>query len=753
MTHAADRRPLTRSGTPNRTSTPVGVARLAAGLVLAAGLAWAAPAFGQATKDDERFAADFSHYVRIDRFDLAKANAEALLKRLPGPVGSAKAGEGLSFVQFAEMVEKGEGEARFIESALRAERTDELATLAAKLRVAFEQGVLDRARSAAQIERNIKNLSGDLRARLVGRDGLVRAGEYAVPQLFEQLVGSTNPALSAEVRQVLVDMGRQAVGPLTAGIMDIPPAKQEVVAGVLGDIRYRSAVPVLHQLARGSANAGVRAAAERALQNITGGFDTNSPVTDSYLELAESYYSVSASLTSFPGEPMQLLWRSQGGKIFAVPIKTEVFHHTAAMEAAEKALALDAKNERALALWLSANFIREESTPKDYKNPAIPESRRDGMFYAVAAGPSAAQRVLGRGLDSRNASLTRKAIAALSRTAGPAVLASMGGERNALLEALRFPNRRVQLESALALGAAQPTDSFAGSERVVPILASAVRDAGAKFAVVVAADAESQQVLVGMLRGQGYTVLPPGNSLDQVAQGIAEAPGVDLVVTNLPTRATDELLSTARGDFRLFAAPTLAFVSADGMADLAPKYQRNDRVRLIRLGTDNAQQAESIKQLVTTAAGGPVTPEEESAYQARALSVLRDLAVSNNPALKVVDSAGALMTALGEPKTAPSVRERIAEVLSHVNDPRVQGAIFDAAMSAQGEDMIALLRHVGESAKRYGNRLNERQVGRLLAAATTGTDAEATARSALIGTLNLRNDNLVPLILSGPQGK
>jgi len=56
-----------------------------------------------------------------------------------------------------------------------------------------------------------------------------------------------------------------------------------------------------------------------------------------------------------------------------------------------------------------------------------------------------------------------------------------------------------------------------------------------------------------------------------------------------------------------------------------------------------------------------------------------------------------------------------------------------------------------DSAKRFGNMLDDRQVKRLLALANAGTDAEATAVAAAIGALSLSNESLVPLILK-PEG-
>ena len=89
----------------------------------------------------------------------------------------------------------------------------------------------------------------------------------------------------------------------------------------------------------------------------------------------------------------------------------------------------------------------------------------------------------------------------------------------------------------------------------------------------------------------------------------------------------------------------------------------------------------------------------------------------------------------------------LAEVLSRVNQKRVQVALMDAALNAKAEEQIAMLGKVSESAKRFGNQLEPRQIQRVVEMASTAPGQTATAAAALMGSLNLPNTNLIPLIL------
>lgn len=715
-----------------------------------AGTCICAAAAAEPPKDGELLR-DFVHYTRIARYDLASANGQALLDRLEAPFGKAEAGKGMKLADFVKLVEASGELARFEETAVRGQRIGELESVASRLLKAYEAGKLEQARSAAEISRNISMLTGTMRQRAVARERLIGAGEYAAVQLLEALQKKSDPALQAEARQVLVDMRQQALAPLLAALGGLPPETQETVVGILAAIPYKSSLPYLYDLRASSKNAGVRAAAEKAIVQLDGAYNPGVTAASLYEALGEAYYAGLESLTSFPRESMQLLWSyNPSSGLVATNIDTRVFNEAMAMRMAEKALSLDAAANRSLSLWLAANFSREIDQPKDYSNPAYGPDRRDAMYYAVAAGPSSAQAVLGRALDRRDTPLARRAIAAIERTAGATALTGGDSARRPLLEALRYPNRRVQYEAALALAVSQPGSSFEGAERVVPILGSAIRDAGAKYAVVIAASdsaragQERQASLADWLRGMGYTVLAPGASLADVEAAVAEAPGVDLLVTDLPSGATARTLEEARQRTKLGVTPILAIVSMQGEIDLAGS-RRDDMTRLLRAGADPKQMTEAVEQLVLKASGGAVSAEEAADYQARALAALRDLAVSGNAVLQVADGSAAMIAAMAQAKGP--VKMKIADVLSYVGDKKAQVALMDAALAAQGDEMVDLLRITTQSAKRHGNMLEDRQVRRLLGMTRQGNDAQATAVAALIGALSLPNQDLIPLIL------
>ncbi len=677
---------------------------------------------------------DFVHYVLIDRADAAKAMAQGLIDRK------------FSSAEFSALVDASAGYKRFSDAVSRAGRQPGLESVAAQLLKQYEGGKLAMARDPEAIAANIKLLAGDMRQRSFARDRILEAGEYAVPQLFTTYFAGSDVALSAEIRRILIEMGRHSVMPLVTALPKITPTQQVQVCSILGDMPQTQSLPFLYDLAANAKEATARTAAENAIKRISGAVNTQMPLAERYNDLADAYSKGSPSLMTFPNDAYQLVWDYAAGTGLTFQgVDTKVFPQTMAMKLSEMALHVDAANARAVPTWIANNFSREIRSPEGYENPVYGKDRRDAMYYAVAAGPSVGQAVLSKALDASDTPLVRKAIAAVEKTGGHDLWSGAAGTRRPLLEGLRYPNRRVQYETALAIGTAQPKDAFEGAESVVRTLGSSIRDASAKYALVVGKDTESQATLSDLLRKDGYTVLPPATKIDDIRQSIADAAGVDIVICNLPSQQTGELITQSQSESRLRATPILAIVTAQGYQEQYPRFARDVRVRILREGVGPTDVSNAVKDLVNSASGGLISGAEADSYKARSLSVLRDLAMSSSPILQVVEAQGPLVSAIADSKG--DTRFKVAEVLSLIGTKQSQVALFDAALNTEPAERTRLLGLAANSAKRFGNQIEPRQVEALMSLTTKATGDEATAAAAVVGALNLQGSGVVPLIL------
>ena len=676
---------------------------------------------------------DFAHFVRLGAYEVAEGVAAELLDR------------GLTDIEFVDLVESSREVERFESAVASAMRTPQLEALAAEMDRAYRGGKLARARMPEEVKRNIGLLSdGTMRARSIARDRLLFAGEYAMPQLLEAYLAQGNPRLKAEVQKVIVEMGRQAIMPMVAALPKLDPARQEAVAELLGLVDYRTSLPFLTDLYQTTDVEAVREACAWSIGRLEG--SPNMDVANLYYSLGEAFYDERSELTSFPGETYQLLWDFDPTiGLIPTPILSEAYHEAMAMRMAETSLRRDPSLTAGVGLWIAANYSREIDSPEGYANPAYPPERRDAEYFAVAAGTGIAQDVLARAIDDGDTPLARRAIAAIEMTAGGP---SLWGEsaRRPLLEALKYPNRRVQYEAALAIGAAQPVSGFEGSERVVPLLASAVRDASARYAIVMTgSDREEYDRHRQVLEGEGYTVLPPASGgLDDVRAAIAEAPGVDLIVMSLGADATRELIEQIRGDSKLGVTPVLALAPGDELEYLSRLYRRDRSVMVRRTGIDGSMLVASTDELIETASGGAITEEEAAAYADRAIATLRDLAVSRNLVLDVGDAAAALIGEMGEREGR--VMLDIGEVLAHVGQARAQQALMNRALELSGDEQLAMLALVADSGKRFGKSIDDRQVRRLVQLARSSDYDLATSAAAVMGAMKLPNEDLLPIM-------
>jgi HEAT repeat protein len=697
------------------------------------GVGVAQPADDARTPDE--LLSNFIHFVKIARYDVAAGEAAALLD------------SGLTEEEFVDLVDASGELDRFQSAVAQALRVDGLEEIAGELNTMYRNGQLKRARNPEQIARNIDLLGGNVGEALFARNRLVAAGEYAAPQLLEALIGGGPAAQRARVQQVLIESGRQSVAPLSEALVGLEsPASRERILEILAAIRYPAALPAILTVYNNTESDAVRSAAARAVIAIGGSVD-DSPA-EVYTQLAEGYYNHREELTSFPGEAFQLIWSidpGQGLTMRAVP--SEIYHESMALRMAERSLRLDPTSQETLALWVASAFRREiESEGLEYVDTVYP---REAMYFAVAGGPDIAQRVLARAIETSDTRLALRAIDAIESTAGVNTLTGVEGERRALVDAMSFYSRRVQIDAALAIASAQPTSEFAGSERVVPILASAIRDAGARYAIVLTGtDREEYDRVADQLSADGYEVLPPAtDGIKDIASAIAEAPGIDLIVASLPEQEAVSAFNEARVEPRLAAAPMLLLSSSSDSADLQRRFGRDESVMVRRNAIDSQQFAAAVEQLVDRTLGGRIDDAEARAYAEAALGALRDLAVGRNTVLRVEDAAMPLITAIADARGDNAVN--IGVVLSYMDQPRAQVALADAALDASGSTQLELLDLVASAARRFGNTLESRQINAILGLARSDDDDTAVAAATVAGALSLPNSDLVPLITGG----
>ena len=679
------------------------------------------PASFAQESDSESALDDFIHYSLVANVDLAEAYATILLR------------DAMSDEDFYVMVSATkERQQRFDRAVGWALFVEDLEPYASELEERYQMGRTSVIRNEARLDEAIDLLSGSTRQRLLAEKRLVEAGEYAVPPLLRTLQNVNDAKTSRRVKAMLIQIGRDAVLPLQTALPFLDSDSQMVAAAALGEIGYTHASPSLLALALDeNETLDARKAAERALERI--GISLNSNLSTMQTVVAKQFYDGQASVIPPAMNGLNIYWAWDPiEQLVVYDVPADIFDDVMAMHFASRAIGSDANNSAAMGVFVAANLRRDRElqgeTDLVFGNlPYSPE------FYATVFGPEIAQLVLSTALIDGDTSLALDAIAALSRTAGAGSL--LGGNDMPLVSALYYPDRNVQYEAALAIASTLPKSSFEGSYRVVPLLASAVRNGGEMFALVIGEDENTRRTVAALLDENGWTVVGGGSSALESMESAGAVPGFDLAVViarnaNHGQVVVDELALMSE------TTVTPVFVLASGAEAqiLSSRLSDSNMVDTADIGVSDSAKLAVIEDLLSSASGGRLSYEEQADFAKRALAVLRDISLADT-ILEVDEASGTLIAALND--SDYESKAIIAQTLSMIEDGVVQRSLIDAAFSSVTlDEQVMLLDESAASVRRWGNLAQGWQVEMVVNLAEESNGALADAAARLNGALD-----------------
>lgn len=673
----------------------------------------------------------FLHYIMIAKPESAASEAQALLDG------------GLTAADLATIVDDRGLADRFDNVMVRGRGMAGVADLAIRFEQMLRDGRLELARQPARIDDAVSKLTGTLRQQMFAKERLAAAGEYAMPQLLKVVTSGKDAALEVAATSVIESMRRYAVHPLCAALPKLDPANQRKVCDMLGEIGYPAAIPYLLETAQAAGvTPDVKTAADRAVSRIGAG---SADVSGQFAELARRFFDGDESLVCYPSEATNNVWSYDTfGGLAPTPVPTAVFSEVMSMLAAKRSLAHNAGNGSALAVYVAADLRRENRLPSGATDPIFGTSNYSPSFFAMATGPAIDSAVLGLAIDRRDTALVRDAIAAIAQTAGTASLIGEGG-RQPLIESLRYPEKRVQYDAALAIGNALPEKTFAGDFSIVPILASAVRDAGTVVGGVVSTTEEDRRQFTGKLTGAGFTTLAGAPTFAEFEPEINASIGLDVLVVVGDLESVKAGVAAARLANSTAAAPIVAVVQEADAVAAAVAFERDAGVAVwASNGTDEGFK-KAVDAVFARQSGGRIVEDEALDYTVRSLETLKKIAISKSGIFSIRDAEKPLLDALA--RRSGGVRLLVADVLALLPSPEAQRKLIDASLTATDEgEKIELLARAATSARSFGNQAEQRQVDTLRSLIGTSSGALAEAAGRLYGALNLSSSETVKLI-------
>ena len=699
----------------------------AALLLLGMALCLPQPAIAAADTAPSEMLEDFVHYALTAQVPLAEANGEALLN------------SGLSDEALAELVDENPRMRDRLPVALRwAREVPELETIAAKIESHVERGRLDRAQNNDRIQEAITMLGGTRRARTLAHGRLVEAGEYAVPPMLRALNDPSTPAeISLGVTNTLPALGREAVLPLATALPHVDDRYQVIIINALADIGYPHAAAALVRVSRDEeATDVVGSAARRAIERLGWDDPESINLAGLHVQMAEDYLREMEHLRARPtlvdgqsgeAEGMQNVWAwDRHGGLVSQYVPTDLYWPVMAIREANEARLLSPHNATALATFVAGNLRLENRLGERDVVLPVPDLERSPSFHATVNGPAVARDVLLMAIDQDDTAMARDALHALSLTGGASSLIG-GSGREAITEALAYPDQHVRYDAALVVARAMPTKAFPGSARVIPLLGSAVYGGAGRQAIVIGGSPQARLAAASRLESLGYDVSAEGDNWDAVvASRAADAMDIAYVMgdTNSGLTIVEALVKTD--------TPAILVVPDDELTHARTMTAGLPGVGVLRASASDDAFTHSVTSL---GLASPMDDSDRRFYTAEAVAALRDLAIAR-PAGLDVNEAKAQLERTVESTSGPA-QLQVAEVLALINDGTAQQSLIDAALATTDEwQQVSLLDLAAASVRRFGDRVSSRQVAdlRKFITAARGDTADAAAR--LYGAMN-----------------
>lgn len=578
---------------------------------------------------------------------------------------------------------------------------------------------------------------------------LAKSGELAVKVLVDILRSPDERQYHSTARRILRDLGRKALNPLLAATeMKDNDTLVDVIAA-LGDIGYSVATPYLSHLATDSEYPNAVHTAARVALSHMGAPSPGSvaPADQFYTEAEKFYYNRSDIEPSGDKTAYIWFWNPQRG-LTKRDVPTPIFGDCMAMRECEYALKLDPGKGEAVGLWLASNTRRENvdmpSGGDDPTHRGIP----DAHYYNVSAGVQYVNEALARSLHDHNAPLAFQLTASLRDIIGQANIAGSAGE--AVQEALYFPNRLVRYEAALALAESMPTQSFTGSDRVVPLLVEAMtQNSKPNILIVAPTQDDTLSALRTAVQSLGF-VTAGGATPNEAAAAANTLPAVDIIIISEDSDVR-RMIDLEQTIAHLQGAAMLVLTHGAGgpYADRSATDPLMNAAMFPPKASLSAVLKDEIEKARQHAGAMSLTDEQATHYALRAGELLEMLAVSHTPAMDVAVGEPGLLTCLGDPR-AP-VAEAAGRVLSLINTPGAQNGLALRGNNAAtpAEVRISLYKSLARSAKFFGNRLDGEAVTALEKVVSDEKDPQVRGAAASArGALNLPSDQARQLILA-----
>jgi CheY-like chemotaxis protein len=637
-----------------------------------------------------------------------------------------------------------------------------------------------------RIGRFIRNLNATPEEREYAVQQLYRSGAVAVPYLVDAL-RAASPEERENLLFALKHMGQDAV-PAILAALDIPdPAlKVELIDAVQDRTRARqvfdpltkkvvtrttSDLQQLRERAETdpapwwfpltySPNEAVRQKATAALADLLRLPPAKLPPAKLALtQEAERYYRHKVRFID-PGHVT--IWRWDGKRLVAgwpgaATVSTSRAEQYYGLRFARQALAIDPTYVPAQVVFLS--LALEKGVERAGLDQPLSKAAPEVSDLLATVNPALVVTVLDRALTEQNLPVILGALRALGDLADTRAILPRGAHgESALIRALYYPDRRIQMAAANTLLRLPPPVAPPGSPRAGRPAAppAAARTVEVLRRMVAAAPLAAAQPKVLIAHAKEDITTPASQALQragfqpvvahsgrEVLRRLNEAADVDLLLidADLPDPGLAELLGQIRADVNTGLMPVVVLTPPD----------REQRIRLLTdayrnvnldvhaikngLALDSDAQKRILPVLIAEAAGPPLGEATLKAYDERALGWLAAMARGEAAGYDVRPAGDAVIEALHSGRLGKEGQLYAIEVVGNLPGQRPQIELAEVVIDPNRDAAVrnAAARELVRHIQQHTPALHANQVRALQAVhASSKTDPTLRGNVALV---------------------
>lgn len=621
--------------------------RLGLGLALFAGLvsqAFSQQDYRQFFKKPEKpleFWAAMNFEIEVGKFDLAKEHLQGFLKANPTD-------------EELLQIEEKEGMSAF----LRLLTVPTLRTDAGPLIERVAEVVKKHRADPKRIALFIDNLSASPEERVYALRELQKSGAAAVPHLVAALQAAGGDARkTAAILSILPKLFDSTVPPLLAAL-DIPdPILQIELIDVLKARAATEAVPYLWYLSASTkVPENVRQKATDALAYFLQVPATKLlPAKIALTREAERYYQGKVRF----GDPQAVVvWRWDGKQLISDTMPADRAEEYYGLRWARQALDLDPTYEPAQIVFLSLALDKAYAAGIDRPLAQAAPSVKQLM---ATVSPELIIKVLERAITDRRVPVILGTVAALGDLNAVRAARPLAQGQPALVRALNYPDRRVQMAAADALLRIPGEPAPAAPARIVEVLRRALLVDTVPKALIADFERERAEAIAAAVKDAGFEPILVKTGREAMRR-LREAADIDLIIVdaNIPDPQLPDLLGQLRSDIDVGLLPVVITLWPDPGKEISPTREYSltrlaERYRNCWVMTTPtpAELKVELPRLVARALGQPWSEAERNLAASQAAYWLQKLAVGEVPGYDIRPAEPAIFKAMDSDLLAP----------------------------------------------------------------------------------------------------